>query len=212
MEKNNYLRSFQKKSDSELKSIIENQHQFTQQAIDASNHILTQRGIVKSNRERIENHSLMEKDETIENETSEDRKKGSNNLGNNKYITDDPNAPELYSKRAVYVLTILFSTIAGTVLMMHNLKQVNERKARIHVLVFGILYPLTIMFAFALLDIRSNLGMVFALLGAVILTEYFWNKFIGKEFLYRKKSSMKPFVVSLLIVIPLVILLVLIEN
>ena len=75
-------------------------------------------------------------------------------------------------------------------------------------MIFGVLYTLAIIVTINLLNIGTNLALVFNFVGAGILTEYFWNKFIGKEFQYRKRSWIKPAIISVLIIIPIFLAIV----
>jgi len=55
------------------------------------------------------------------------------------------------------------------------------------VLIFGILYTITSILIINGLNIQTNLAIVLNFGGAAILTEFFWNKYLGKEIKYRKR-------------------------
>jgi len=139
-----------------------------------------------------------EKKEKAQRKVVEEEKKKSN-------ITDDPNAPELHSKKVIMFFSAIFSPIFGAVLLMYNMKQTDNSKGRIQVLIFGILYTVATIVIINQLDIKTNLAFIFNFAGAGILTEYFWSKFIGKEFKHRKRSWIKPAIISVLITIPLLL-------
>ena len=112
--------------------------------------------------------------------------------------------PELYSKRVIFAFSMIFSTIFGAVILMSNLKTRSEKKGRIQVLIFSIIY--TIGTIISLNSISSTkLTIPLNLLGALILNEYFWNRYLGKDIEFIKKSWIKPAVISLIVCIPFVL-------
>ncbi len=200
MNENIYFTKFQSKTDSELEYILENKEKYNEQAVSASIQILKNRNGKTPELEIVENEIQATKERKIiaqEKEFEEEKKKNN--------ITDDPNAPELHSKRVIMVFSGLFSTIFGAVLLMYNMKQTDNSNGRIQVLVFGILYTIVTLVVVNLLNIKGNIAIIFNIAGGGILTEYFWNKFIGKEFEHRKRSWIKPAIISVLITIPLVL-------
>ncbi|MGB8704817.1 MAG: hypothetical protein WCD31_07295 [Gillisia sp.] len=112
--------------------------------------------------------------------------------------------PELYSKYVIIGFSVFFSTIFGAVLLMSNLKRVNEPKGRKAVLFFGIGYMLLSGVIVSLL--MNNIAIILNVVGAAILNEYFWNKYIGKETDFEKRSWGRAFGISVLVVIPFVLL------
>ncbi|MFL0354800.1 hypothetical protein [Xanthomarina sp. GH4-25] len=201
MNENKFIEKFQHKTDSDLENIIENKGSYNEQAVSASIHILKERNGKSSKLETVEKEIKVEKEKTLiaQKKFIEEEKKKSN-------ITDDLNAPELYSKRVILVFTLLLSTIFGAVLLMSNMKQTANPKGRIQVLIFGILYTIASVLIIDQLNLKTNLALMFNFAGTGILTEYFWNKFIGKEFKHRKRSWIKPAIISTLIAIPLILL------
>ena len=96
--------------------------------------------------------------------------------------------PTLYSKKAIQGFTIFFTTIFGAVLLMKNLKEMNKPKARIQVLVFGIIYTLISGIILNLIPKSIFLTLLFNLIGYAVLVEFFWNKNLGKALKYRNKQ------------------------
>ncbi|WP_445712292.1 hypothetical protein [Flavobacterium sp.] len=200
MNENKYVEKFQNKTDSELEYILENKEKYNEQAIFASIQILKDRNGKTGELESVESEIEVAKESKVVAQgkaVEEDKKKGN--------ITDDPNAPELHSKGVIMVFSGLFSTIFGAVLLMFNMKQTDNPKGRIQVLAFGILYTVATLLVVNLLNIKGNIALIFNIGGGGILTEYFWNQFIGKELKHRKRSWIKPAIISVLITIPLVL-------
>lgn len=109
--------------------------------------------------------------------------------------------PQLYSKRVIMAFSVLFSTIFGAAILMSNMKQLRNTKARLQVLLFGILYSVGQVFTINSMS-STNLSIPLNILGGMILNEYFWNRYIGKEREYLKKSWLKPAIISGLITVP----------
>jgi hypothetical protein len=115
--------------------------------------------------------------------------------------------PKLYSKRVIYVFSILFSPIFGTVILMSNLKQLGLKQARWEVLLFGIIFTLGSAFSMSSIEMQMNFGLLINILGAVILNEFFWNRYIGRETEFIKKSWVKPALISAAISLPFIYLM-----
>lgn len=122
----------------------------------------------------------------------------------NAEITDKEILPQLYSKRVIYVFSIIFSTLFGTIILMSNLKQTGNNKARLEVLVFGIIFTVGSILSLNTLEMQANFGLPLNIIGGLILNEFFWNRYIGKETNFEKKSWHKPAIVSAMITLPFV--------
>jgi hypothetical protein len=117
--------------------------------------------------------------------------------------TINDNAPTLYSDRVIYTFSILFSVIFGGILFAINLKEVNNKKGIPLVIIFTVLYCALSIYVLNVIDLKSSGSFLFGAIGAVILNTVFWNKYIGKEVQYKRKSYKKPLIIALAIFIPL---------
>lgn len=203
MSENIFLKKFESKSDSDLERIINDKETFVEQARIAAIEILKERNGQTEFTEKAETEmrAAQEKKGAAQQKVTEEEKKKS-------FVTDEPEAPELHSKRVITMFAAIFSTIFGAVLMMHNFKEVGNNKAKNKVLVFGVLYTIASILIINALNIQSNLAVVLNLGGAAILTEFFWNKQLGKEIKYRKRSWVKPAIISVIITIPFLLALI----
>lgn len=185
------------KTEADLKAIIENNGTEVEDARQAAQWELEKRALKAE-------HGLGEQEEL----TLKQKKNLSNtsifSQFNKKdpFLTEDTKAPELYSKRAIIGFSILFSTLFGAVLLMSNLKTLENKKARIGVLYFGIIFSGLIMMIASQFEINANVGLPLNVIGGLLLTEFFWNRDIGKNFLHRKKKIWKPLFISVLFMIP----------
>ncbi|WP_411897204.1 hypothetical protein [Elizabethkingia occulta] len=128
--------TLEKLSDQELKKYIAPESRFTPEAVQMALEILKERGHQFSNQqETLVQKIVQDKKEaeiaeaTEENEIWED------------HITDDPNAVKLYPLTYIVVLSILFGTIPGAILLALNFIKVKKYTPVIFVLLFGFIYP-----------------------------------------------------------------------
>jgi len=191
MRENSFTKNMRNKSNAELEQIIKNKNSYTDEAIQAVVWELEDRNLIKKGEIEIpevaiKQHEIQEK--VVETATI------------NKYNPfEEFEQPTLYSKKAIQGFTIFFSTIFGAVLLMYNLKVMNKPKERTQVLFFGILY---MVLSFVLLEILPKIffiSIIFNIIGYFILVEYFWNKHLGKDLQFEKKSINKPLIISLVI-------------
>lgn len=115
--------------------------------------------------------------------------------------------PELYSKRLILLFSGFFSVLFGAVLLLSNLKHLNEKKGRLQVLIFALIYVSGMIYTINSIKSSVNFSVPLNVLGGLILNEYFWNRYIGKDAEYEKKSWVKPTLISLGITVPIFILL-----
>lgn len=211
MIQNRFIEKFESKSDIELERIMKSTDKdFVEDARLAAIYLLEKRNGKSIETENAQNIIVDAKEQErialeksrigTEKRIQESKKKN--------HLTNDPNAPELHSKRVITVFSAIFSTIFGAVLLMYNMKQTNNPKGRIQVLVFGVLWTVASILTINYIGLKANFAIIFNLVGAGILTEYFWNKFIGKEFEYRKRSWIKPAIISVIITIPFVLAII----
>jgi hypothetical protein len=121
-------------------------------------------------------------------------------------LTNNESAPRFYSKQAIFGFSIFFSPIFGGFLLMQNLGQLGDRKGKMQILLFCLLYTAAVVFAVNLMA-RPNSNVTFLLncLGAGWLLYFWWPKFISPEIQYRRKTIWKALVVSVLIMVPFVL-------
>ena len=190
---NTYSQTMAKKSDASLALVLEEKHKYTEEAIQA---VIWE----------LENRNIIEKDSIIQNpsvlvpEAVVKEGERDNLLKNAPLEEEEEEPPILFSKRAIRGFTIFFSTLFGVVLLMHNLKKMNKRKARMEVLFFGIFYTFFTMILLSYLPTTLFITLLFNGIGYVVLTEYFWNKSLGKNVEYQKEQITKPVIISLSIV------------
>ena len=118
-----------------------------------------------------------------------------------KRLEESPDTPTYYSQQGITLFCILFSSLAGAILLSFNLK---ERREKWSVIGFGITY---FVFLYILQD-QTGLSFVVLTLNAfsaVLLKYIFWNPYIGNNIFYHKKSLLIPLLIALAIAIPYLI-------
>ncbi len=198
MRTNSFTAKMSKKSNGELETIFDEKSKYTEEAVQA---VIWE----------LENRSLIEKTEILYQDpekvvqltkvtsTKETQEK-------NESPFEELVLPVLYSQKAIQGFTIFFTTIFGAVLLMRNLKEMNKPKAAIQVLVFGIVYTLFSIILLNYLPKMFFITLIFNLIGYAVLSEFFWNKNLGKELAYNKKKIWKPLFISTLILFLVVFL------
>lgn len=204
MRTNSFTKKMNAKSNTELEQIFENKSDYTDEAVQAVIWELENRNLI----EKTEIPYLETQINTDIVETLIPKKE----LENDESPFEELEVPVLYSKKTIQGFSILCSTIFGVVLLMSNLKAMNKPKARIEVLVFGITYTL---FTYLLLNYLPKLffiTLIFNIIGYAVLTEYFWNKHLGKELQHRKKQIWKPLIITISILVLYIFLLFFPQN
>jgi hypothetical protein len=115
-------------------------------------------------------------------------------------IVKNSNAPQLFSRQVINVFSILFSVVFGGILFAINLKTVDNRKGILPVILFSIGYTIIMIFILSLIPGRTTVfTLIFNAIGAVIIYNYLWVKYIGGTFKYRTKPFWVPLIIGILI-------------
>jgi hypothetical protein len=196
MRTNSFTNIMSKKSNAELETIIQEKSKYTEEAIQA---VIWE----------LENRNLIEKDEIKLEVTSKNIEQIEDNISDkvdekNTSSFEEFETPALYSKNAILGFSIFFSTLFGAVLLMSNLKALKKPKERMQVLVFAVVYTMLSVVLLNYLPKMYFTTLIFNLLGYVILSEFFWNNYLGKGLQYKKKQISKPLIISILILVVLI--------
>ena len=198
MRTNSFTKKMSAKSNTELENIFENKSDYTDEAVQAVIWELENRNLI----EKTEISYLETQVNSEVTETSTPKE----DLENDESPFEELVVPILYSKKAILGFSILFSTTFGVVLLMSNLKTMNKPKARVEVLVFGIAYIFFSIVLFNYLPKTFFIPILFNIIGYAVLTEYYWNKNLGKDLQHRKKEIWKPLIISISMIVLLVFL------
>lgn len=118
----------------------------------------------------------------------------------------EENPPQLFSKTLILVFALLFSTIFAAALLMYNLKILGKSKASWWVLSFAIGWLMLTAIVIQGFNLDPSMTLIANVIGAAVLNEFFWNKFIGRDTEYKRKSWIKPLGISILIALMFLLL------
>lgn len=194
------------KTDEELHSCIDNREKYLPETVEAAVDELQHRGIVFSDEElKVIGEDMQARREIAESGTGIF---GVFNTGWNNNMVDDPDAPAMFSKRAIFAFSVLFSVFFGSILLAVNVNKTRHRAKLILVLLYGLAFTLgqgLLLRAYALDPIIS---LISSIIGAYIMDNLFWNNYIGNSTLYKARPIWIPLVIGLAIVIPYLIVLI----
>lgn len=105
--------------------------------------------------------------------------------------------PQLYSQVAVIGFTLIFSVIAGGILMNANLKQLGNEVGRKTIILFT--FAFVALEIFVMFLVSPALNLVFNIVASAILGLVFWAKYIG-NINYQSKSIVKPLLIWLCVI------------
>jgi hypothetical protein len=113
--------------------------------------------------------------------------------------------PFLYSRGAIQLFSVLFSVLAGGILMAINFHRTRQKNELFRVLGFSLSYTVLVYIAASSFKTPSSLvTVVLNLLGAFLIGEFFWNRVLGRNFQYVKQSIWTALLVALILISPLI--------
>ncbi len=115
---------------------------------------------------------------------------------------DDKPLPLYYAEQSIFLFSIFFGALFGSILMAMNLNRNEGKKGKMEVIVFGILFTVLQYKALQYLPKGSYVNILFGLLSGLILKAYFWKTYIGSV-PYTKRSIVAPLIIGLTIFIAL---------
>ncbi len=115
--------------------------------------------------------------------------------------------PKLYSIRAIFLFSIIFSTFFASILMAFNLNEVKQKKAILPLVSFGFIYTATIAsMSQHLASAALLLAIALNVAGAFLIVHFFWNNYIGSQE-FEKRSTTTPLLIGIGISLPMIYLL-----
>lgn len=190
----NFHELMKQKNDSELNEYIANIKAYQEEIVRAAIVELENRGRVFTQEElcnfnyEIEQRKLSTGKNTI---------KVRSNL--EKEIVLDPSVPELYSKLAIALFTILVNIFMGAVLTAMNFYRIKSKTGMVVSLLCGLVLQPLQMITLTMTQTRFS-SLIIGIIASTIYTQLLWNLFIGKETKYRARSIIIPVIISIILV------------
>ena len=104
--------------------------------------------------------------------------------------------PELFTPSSIFWLTVLFNTLFGGLMLAYNMNKVNKQ-ALSTVYLFTVLYTIGGVVLVYLIPAGGLFPLLYNIMGALILREVLWKKFIPTQAKFKIKSPQIPFIIGL---------------
>jgi hypothetical protein len=198
-----YSLTMEGKSLEELHDYINNYQKYVPDAIEAAVLELKNRGEVFTLEELAEiKHRIEIRVEAVK------EMEGYEPVTVNSYEAPSQQAePELYTQPAIFGFTFFFSIITGAILLSINLKKLGKIREINVVMLTSVAYLLLASLLFAGLAGNMIVSMVFNVVGGIILTQFFWKKYIG-DINYKRRQVWIPLVICLVIFVSISVWLI----
>ncbi|MEY3239120.1 MAG: hypothetical protein RIR11_558 [Bacteroidota bacterium] len=199
MQQNSFERLMTTLSDKELQGYLDNKSKYIPEAIEAALAEIQKRGRVFSAAElsALQTEINSRKEVTP---IAVEVPATVNPLWKKLAPVDDPNAPVFYSEKAIYLFSILFNVLFGTILTAINFSKTEQKKGIFEVIAFGVGYTAVMLTVLTQFPGHPILIVIFNITGAMIL-QLFWNKYIGKDVQYHARPIWGPLIIGLILVV-----------
>ena len=183
-------------SEYELNEYINSRNFYTKEAIEAAIIEMKNRGKELSEDE-ISDIMKQFKKNKIESVSNEKVELFESKSGWKNNVVTDENAPQFYSQKAIYLFSVIFSVVFGSIMMAINFRKTESKKGFYEVLIFGVLFIIFQVSILSMIPRNTFFTYGFSAIGAFILDHYFWRKYIGGETRYRTKSIWIPLAIGI---------------
>ncbi|HVS94547.1 MAG TPA: hypothetical protein VHE59_21060 [Mucilaginibacter sp.] len=184
------------RSDAELQERIDNRQKYLPDTIEASLEELQNRGHSFSEEElqAIQEDIQAHRDNAL----MADSRPWVMNGSYRDVIVDDTSAPSYYSSRVIYIFSILFGTLFGSIMLAMNVNRTENPAGSVGIIFFGLFC--TLAQAFIIAATGSNLlNIPLLVLGAATLHSFFWKRYIGDSTFYRTRPIWVPLIIGILL-------------
>ncbi|MCJ0742695.1 hypothetical protein [Pedobacter montanisoli] len=179
----------EKKTTQELYQYLNAKNSFLSEAVQYAFEILQSRG------ENFDEHETERIKALIEEREQKENEQPAKQTYWDKNAVEDDSAMPLYSQRVIWIFSVLFGVITGSILLAINLAKLNQKKTAFGVVAFGVVYTTFQVILSEYLDkinfILTGRTFLLSALGAIVL-HYSWEKFIPTDFKYRKRAVWLP--------------------
>ncbi|WP_326982986.1 hypothetical protein VUJ46_00105 [Chryseobacterium sp. MYb264] len=185
-----------KLSDRELQKYIQKDSQFTPEAIQIAFEILQERGNIFSQQEKKDIAEIIQNRKNVEQTKLQEEQE----LWQ-EHLTDDPAAVALYSRSTILVISFLFGTIPGSILLFLNFIKIKKYIPAILTLAFGILYFFIQNYVISALDLpqdRSRYDPRILIIGLGSISLMIISvAVLPKKLIYKSASFIFPIILAM---------------
>ncbi|TWJ04502.1 hypothetical protein JN11_00211 [Mucilaginibacter frigoritolerans] len=185
------------RTDEELQERVDNREKYLPETVEASVEELQFRGVEFSEEELTVIAEDMQARRNLAEIKPDSYGMFSNRDKNN--LIEDPDAPPLYSRRAIYGFSVFFSVFFGAVMLAMNVSKTSGKKNAIWVVLFGLGYTIAMVLLLQNFKTSTGLTIVPSILGAYLIEALFWNRYVGTSTLYRKRPIWIPLAIGIAI-------------
>ncbi|MBX5438321.1 MAG: hypothetical protein IRZ29_02130 [Thermoflavifilum sp.] len=114
--------------------------------------------------------------------------------------------PSLYPESALYIISLLFNPFFASILLALNCQRTGKREGVLVALSFGFLYMILTLLIISLLKLNIYITLIFNVVGALLLHQWLWKKYLGQYQAYQPKPIWGPLLIFLLITVPLLLI------
>ncbi|MBC7616886.1 MAG: hypothetical protein H7202_12545 [Pedobacter sp.] len=120
-----------------------------------------------------------------------------------KEAEESPDTPSYYPRQSLFIYAMLLPMLFAYVVFSLNLK---NRRDKWVIIGFAITYTIFMITLGNRLNMPARIPILFNFIGAFVLEIFLWNRYIGKNVLYKNRSMLAPILIALGIWIPLILL------
>jgi len=127
---------------------------------------------------------------------------GSSAIFNSNYkynLVEDPNAPLLYSRRVLYIFTVLFGAVFGSIMLAINSSKLKNNIGIVWILLFGVIFTILQIIGANYANIGGSYATLCGLIAGLCIDRLFWNLVIGNSTFYRAKAFWIPLAIGVLL-------------
>ncbi|QOR75352.1 MAG: hypothetical protein IMW88_08280 [Thermoflavifilum sp.] len=114
--------------------------------------------------------------------------------------------PALYPESALYIISLLFNPFFASILLALNCQRTGKREGVLVALSFGFVYMILTLLIISLLKLNIYITLIFNVVGALLLHQWLWKKYLGQYEAYQPKPIWGPLLIFLLISVPLLLI------
>jgi hypothetical protein len=185
------------RTDEELQERVDNREKYLPETVEASVEELQFRGVSFSDEELTVIAEDMQARRNLAAIKPDSYGMFGNRDSNN--LIEDPDAPLLFSRRAIYGFSVFFSVFFGAVMLAMNVSKTSDKKNAAWVVLFGLGYTIAMVLLLQNFKTSTGLTIIPSILGAYLIEALFWNRYVGTSTLYRKRPIWIPLAIGIAI-------------